>query len=235
MNRKNASSVQIKDADKGEVSAIIATFNVVDKDGDVVVPGAFEEGAPVRMSAYNHASWDGALPIGKGVIRTTDERAEFHGEVFMSNQAARETFEVIKQMGELQEYSWGFDIVEADQGEFEGKAVQYIRKVKTHEVSPVLLGASIGTGTLAVKGRKDQKLVDHLKSVLADVEELTTRVEEVVTLRAEEGKSLGSESADLLAELQSATKRLTEVMTAEPDKSIVAQELARYERRRAAL
>lgn len=152
MQHKQLAGIEVKDHDRGELVARIATFNAIDSDGDVVVPGAFTDGEKVRLSAYNHASWGPALPIGRGEIRTTSEEAQFHGQVFMENTQARETFEVIKGMGELQEYSWGFDVLESDHGDFDGEEVQYLRKLKVHEVSPVLLGASVGTRTLAVKG-----------------------------------------------------------------------------------
>ena len=40
-------------------------------------------------------------------------------------------------------------------GTVEGKAVQFLKKLKVHEVSPVLLGAGIGTQTLSVKSLSD--------------------------------------------------------------------------------
>jgi hypothetical protein len=54
--------VRVKDAAQGLVEAVFSTFNVIDSDGDVTLPGAFEEGAPARVSAYGHTSWDGKLP-----------------------------------------------------------------------------------------------------------------------------------------------------------------------------
>jgi hypothetical protein len=53
--------------EKGAVRAIISTMNVVDHDGDLVLPGAFGQ-QRVIISAYGHGSWQGALPVGKGRI-----------------------------------------------------------------------------------------------------------------------------------------------------------------------
>lgn len=145
--------VEVKDADKGQVSAIFSTFNVVDSDGDVTLPGAFADGAPVRISAYGHTTWQGALPVGKGTVRTTGTEAILEGQFFMDTTAGRDTFAVVKEMGGLQEWSYGFDIDEADQGERDGQMVRILRSLTVHEVSPVLLGAGVGTRTLAVKGR----------------------------------------------------------------------------------
>lgn len=213
MRHKSISGAQIKDADQGQISAVIATFDVADHDGDVVMREAFTEGETVRLSAYNHASWGpGELPVGKGAIRTTETEAIFDGEFFLGTAAGRDTFEVVKEMGGLQEYSWGFDVITADMGELNGESVQYLRDVKVHEVSPVLLGASIGTRTLAVKSR-DMKLTEHIEAVLADVDALTERAADVKAKRQEKGKSLGVESKDLLEKLEPALKELAAVLT----------------------
>lgn len=237
MRHKSIPDAQIKDADQGQISAVIATFGVVDHDGDVVEPGAFTDGERVRISAYNHASWHDALPVGRGEIRTTEREAIFDGQFFMANQAARETFEVIKGMGELQEYSWGFDIIEAEAGQLDGADVQFIRKVKTHEVSPVLLGASIGTRTLAVKG-KGMKLSDHLDAAIAEVEEITERVADAVAQRAESGQKLAEATLDRAQKLESGIERLREALAIEPRDNddeaadALVREAARFERLR---
>ncbi|WP_206700431.1 hypothetical protein, partial [Actinomadura sp. RB99] len=75
--------VEVKDADKGEVTAVFSTFDVVDSDRDVTKAGAFEDGAEVVISAYGHTSWSGLLPVGKGVIRTTKTEALLEGSFFL--------------------------------------------------------------------------------------------------------------------------------------------------------
>lgn len=143
--------VEVKDADKGEVKAVFSTFGQVDSDGDWTDPKAFTDGAKVKISAYGHASWGGALPVGKGEIRVTDEHAEMHGEFFLHTQAGKDTFEVVKAMGELQEWSYGFDVEEADYAERDGRQVRVLKGIRVFEVSPVLRGAGVNTRTLAVK------------------------------------------------------------------------------------
>lgn len=155
MVHKPLSRFEIKSADKGEVSAVFATFNVLDKDGDVTLPGAFEDGAEVVISAYQHQTWGGALPVGKGLIRTTAKEARLEGQFFMDTTAGRDTFNVVKAMGPRQEWSYGYDILDAELGTFEGKSAQFLKKLKSHEVSPVLVGAGVNTRTLAVKAQKE--------------------------------------------------------------------------------
>jgi hypothetical protein len=168
--RKQIQGVQVKDAEQGLVLARIATLNVKDRDGDVILPGFFPEEAPVRISAFNHASWGGALPVGKGVVRADDKEALFEGRFFLDTSAGLDTFRVVKEMGELQEWSWGFDIRPgaASEGEHEGESVRLLGPAPDggpggviHEVSPVLLGASIGTATLAVKAEAKGPIPSH--------------------------------------------------------------------------
>lgn len=151
MHTKSLRGVEIKNADKGEVTAVFSTFDVIDSDMDVTVAGAFEDGAPVRISSYNHTSWGGMLPVGKGTIRQTKNEAILEGEFFMDVAAGRDTFTVVKEMGDLQEWSYGYDPVEFSFGEFDGQQVRFLNKLKVHEVSPVMLGAGVGTRTLAAK------------------------------------------------------------------------------------
>lgn len=154
MDSKYLKGVQIKDATKGTVSAVFSTFNVIDSDGDVTEPEAFTDGAEVAISAYGHTSWGGALPAGKGVIRSTKSEAILEGQFFMDTAHGADTFKVVKAMGGRQQWSYGFDILDAAPGQFDGKDVQFLRKLDVHEVSPVLVGAGVNTRTLAAKNRK---------------------------------------------------------------------------------
>lgn len=151
MGHKQLSRVEIKSADKGQVSAVFATFNVKDKDGDVTLPDAFEHGAEVTISAYQHTSWQGALPVGKGQIRVTKSEAILDGQFFMDTVGGRDTFAVVKALGSRQQWSYGFDILDAAPGKHEGEDVQFLQKMLVHEVSPVVVGAGVNTRTLAAK------------------------------------------------------------------------------------
>ncbi|MFF5445486.1 HK97 family phage prohead protease [Streptomyces sp. NPDC012888] len=153
MDTKALGRVEIKDADKGTVKAVFSTFDVIDHDGDVTAPGAIEDGALVRISAYGHASWGGALPVGKGVVRIKGSEAILEGQFFMDTTHGRDTFETVKQLSEdgLQEWSYGFDVLDAEPVERDGRSVRLLKRLKVHEVSPVLLGAGINTRTLAAK------------------------------------------------------------------------------------
>jgi hypothetical protein len=163
-DRKTLAGVEIKNADRGEVEAVFATFNVIDLDGDVTVPGAFPEGEQVPISAYGHASHGSALPVGMGKIRTTDTEAILDGKFWLDTAAGREHFDVVKKLGGKGQWSYGYDPIEAERGQFDGQDVRFLKRLGVLEVSPVLQGAGIGTRTLSAKASKGR--VEEYKAAI---------------------------------------------------------------------
>lgn len=159
MNTKRLAHVEIKSEDRGEVEAVFSTFNVVDSDGDVTHPDAFEAGVVVPISAYGHQSWAGALPVGKGRIRVTGSEAVLDGKFFLDTTTGRDTFQTVKALAAegLGEWSYGYDVLDSDRGDFDGQPVRFLKRLKVNEVSPVLVGAGVNTRTLAVKGADRQE------------------------------------------------------------------------------
>ena len=156
-NRKALSGVKITSETQGRVTAVFAKLNVKDHDGDVTVKGAFTDGEEVRISTFNHGSWKSgmdALPVGKGTIKVVGDEAILDAEFFLETAGGRDTFEVVKQMADLQEWSYGYDVLDADRGEFKGERVRFLKSLKVTEVSPVLLGAGIDTRTIDAKGKQ---------------------------------------------------------------------------------
>jgi HK97 family phage prohead protease len=209
MDTKNL-RVEVKDAAKGEVSAVFSTFGVIDSDRDVTPAGAFEDGAQVLISAYGHQSWQGALPVGKGVIRTTKTEALLDGQFFMDTAAGRETFEVVKQLGELGQWSYGYDVLKESYGDQDGQRVRFLEGLKVHEVSPVLIGAGVNTRTLSAKSK--QTFADEAQAVMAALQGLNGRAADVMAMRAEKGKEMSPESKALLEQVQAELKKLTDLL-----------------------
>ena len=151
--------MEIKAEGEGEPGAFTATFstlNVIDHDGEVTVPGAFTEGQAVRIAYWGHRWHD--LPIGRGVIHADEEKAWVEGRFFLDTAAGSETYKTVKNLEELQEWSYGFDILKDRAGQFEGQDVRFLEELNVHEVSPVFLGAGIGTQTTSIKGAKGESL-----------------------------------------------------------------------------
>lgn len=143
---------EIKDPSQGLIQAVFSTFNIKDADGDVVKPGAIPETDVLMVWGHDWQS----LPVGKGTIRTDRKRAIFDGQFNLATQAGRDAFETVRFNGKSQQYSWGFEILDAEYGDFtddEGKTqqVRFIKSTRPFEVSPVLIGSNPRTETLAVK------------------------------------------------------------------------------------
>lgn len=145
--------VKMAEEDEGIVTARFATLGVKDLDGDVILPGAFGS-QKVKVSAYGHTSWGGALPVGVGEIREEGDEALAELQFFLNTRHGRDHFETVKGLGELGEWSFGFDVTaeEAPSEEQRQAGVMRVLKgLKVHEVSPVLRGAGVGTATVDVK------------------------------------------------------------------------------------
>lgn len=164
-----ASGCEVKDPTLGIVEAVVARVGVVDADGDLFLPGAFGK-QKVRVSAYNHKSWPhrgGEMPVGRGTIEERADKVIATVQFFMKTSAGREHFEHVKEMAELQEWSYGWPPGGEKRAEVtEEMAAQGIRRaikgVPVVEVSPVLMGASVGTGTLSVKDNDSTEGGDDL-------------------------------------------------------------------------
>lgn len=231
---KTLADVELKEeGDRGQVTAVFSTFDVVDLDGDVTRKGAFTEGAPVVISAYGHTSWDGSLPIGKGTIHERDDDAVLRGSFFLNTSHGRDAWETVKELSTagLQEWSYSLQNVSAEEGEVDGKAVRVLTKIDVKEVSPVLRGAGIDTRTLTIKSGS-MKFADHIETVLTALDEVTERALEVVTYRAAQGKSFGTVT-DLVDQVTSRAaelkRRVDELATPNPDDELdIASQWARF-------
>ncbi len=167
MNRKQIGGFSVKDEAKGLVEAVFSTFNVVDKDGDVTLPGAFDEGVEVPISAYGHASWEGALPVGMATIHSTATDARLTGQFFMDTQHGRDTFLTVQHLGPKGQWSYGYDAKEYSYGEFDGRQVRFLAKQLVLEVSPVLVGAGVNTRTISAKsGRPEEGVLVAVKGAI---------------------------------------------------------------------
>ncbi|MFI1486921.1 hypothetical protein [Streptomyces sp. NPDC020747] len=147
--------LEIKSASKGEIEAVFVTLNCVDRDGDVTERNAFESGALVRISDWNRSSWGSAPPVGRGRIFEVANEVILRGQFFVQTQHGRDAFETVKGLGELAEFSYGFDVVDSlpapRNSPYGVGHKRTLRTLRVHEVSPVLKAAGIGTRVLATK------------------------------------------------------------------------------------
>lgn len=151
---KSFGALDVKDADKGEVEAIIATINVVDRDREVILPGAVASGAKAKISLYGHSAMFGEMPVGKGQIFVRDDKLVFKGRYFISTGRGADAFATLKELGEDQEWSFGFKVLDAENAPEDWAkrgAYRMLKKLEPVEVSPVMVGAGIGTQTVSTK------------------------------------------------------------------------------------
>jgi HK97 family phage prohead protease len=201
MNTKQCGPVTLKaDAESGEFRAVFSTLNVIDRDGDVTLPGAFTDGEEVRISFWGHRWQD--LPVGKGVIASDDKEAWVDGQFFLDTDAGRETYQTVKNLGSLQEWSYGFDVLDDASGEFEGQKVRFLKSLKVVEVSPVMIGAGVNTRTEAIKAG-----ARHTSKEFEAIQQIHDLAIQLGAKCAEPDDSGGSDEADGQDEAQSGKSR----------------------------
>jgi len=168
-NESKNIDIELKD-DSGQVEAVFSIFNSLDSDGDVVMPGAVKSGFKNNQvpMVWSH-KWD--MPIGKGTIAQDDDKAVFKGEFFMDTESGKEAYNLVKNMGDMQQWSFGYKVNDSDFGKAndnvgEETNARYLKDLTVYEVSPVLVGANQDTYTLAIKSN-----TELLKELASDPEE----------------------------------------------------------------
>ena len=177
---------EIKDDATGAVQAAFSVFNTIDSDGDVVKPSAFEDGQEIPM-VWAH-QWD--KPVGRGVVKVGRKQAIFDGNFFLDTVAGMEAYRTVKNMGNLQEWSFGFRVLEAEDGQFEEQGVQFLKKLELFEVSPVLVGANRETRTLTIKGAVPdlsglKDMMAEMRGAMGAMRSAMTRMERAMEMEAE--------------------------------------------------
>lgn len=172
MDRKG---IELKDVQKtGEVEAIVATYGVVDKDADLTVPGFFGTQPTKIVSSH---SWDDVL-LGKGTIADSNDGALFQGRLNLDDPAGAALHSKLlfdkEHPPPLIEWSYGFKILEGGSRTPDSKEASLgARRVlqptadgeagaKVYEVSPVLVGAGEGTGTVSIKSGQTVSILEAL-------------------------------------------------------------------------
>ena len=195
------------EGDKGKVSAVFSVFNEIDSDGDVVLPQSIKSGYGENGVAmvWGH-DWKDV--IGRGEIVEEDGRAVFKGQFIMDTQRGRDAYETVKAMGDIQQWSFGYEVLDSENGMFtkDGKEeveVRYLKSLKVWEVSPVLVGANQNTHTLAVKEKNTEglKFTDEIERVRNTLNAVINRAQELTSIRLEKGKKLSEKSSQALLDL----------------------------------
>lgn len=149
---RQTKTLEIKAAgDEGAFEAVIATMDVVDSDGDIVLPGSLDGKIAPLVPAHNQSS----VPLGKAQIEEKGNQAIAKGQFNLEVGPALDWFKAIKfdiaNGPALQEWSWGYFPIDASFEQRDGVEVRLLKDIDVHEISPVLRGASVGTRTISAK------------------------------------------------------------------------------------
>ncbi|MFQ5775853.1 MAG: helix-turn-helix domain-containing protein [Kiloniellaceae bacterium] len=221
--KTHKTGVVLKQLDEaGRGLARIATLSAIDSDGDTYAPGAFGEQHAKLLAAHNWQS----VPLGKARVFEQGDEALAELRFNLDSEHAREWHAALKfdldaeRSGGpiLQEWSYGFRIVDAAQETRGEERVRVLKRLVVHEVSPVVVGAGVATTTLALKGRPFR---DQLEVILAAAEDLAGRAGDIAALRAAEGRGLPAGRIAKLRDLKSAIEAI-----------LAAEEAPRIEARR---
>ena len=187
MNERKSFEIKLDDAGVG--LAKIATLSAVDHDGDTYAKGAFGDQQVMVLAGH---SWDG-VPLGKGRVFEKGDEAFAEFKLNLDTQAGREWHSALKfdiaNGKALQEWSYGFRVEESAEEIRDGKAIRVLQKLEVHEVSPVVKGAGVDTGTVSVKhGRTFE---DQIDALIAEAADITKRGGEILDWRKGKGKGKG--------------------------------------------
>lgn len=158
------SDVKVISEDEGVVGAFVAVVGNKDSVGDIIQPGAFDEGLKRRMpkGVWSH-DWD--KPVSKTLdifeVPAGDPRlpadlqARGLGALYvetqfnLKTQLGRDAFENVKFYGEESEWSIGYRTIK-EQYDSKQKA-NLLHEIELYEYSPVLFGANPMTSTASIK------------------------------------------------------------------------------------
>jgi HK97 family phage prohead protease len=209
---KSVHSILTDDVE-GKVEAVFSVFNEIDSDGDVVRPNSIKSGYGDEGVAmvWGH-DWKDV--IGRGEIVQDNDKAVFKGQFIMDTERGRDAYNVVKAMGDLQQWSFGYEVVDSEKGMFQSKdgeleqEVRFLNDVKVWEVSPVLVGANQNTYTIGVKEFSKDDLSNNDTDIDIDNTENGKDIEQSLV----EGKTFADEVTELrtsLVALIDRTKDLT--------------------------
>jgi len=142
--------------EEGTGLARIAQLSAVDSDGDTYAPGAFswKEGGGQWVS-IQPAHDRRAMSLGKAWLYEEGDWALAKLFLNLATQAGKDWHSTLKfdlAKGQpVQEWSYGFDIVDMDYQVRGDDRVRVLKRLDVDEVSPVLRGAGVGTGTVSIK------------------------------------------------------------------------------------
>lgn len=146
----------------GDFRALVSAFGSTDSYGDIVEPGAFTGslaewkagGDPIPV-VWAHQWADPFAHVGTvKSAEETDRGLEIVGHISPeereANTTAAQVYRLLKER-RITQFSFAFDVLEAEDSTVDGKRVTLLRRLKLHEVGPCLLGVNQDTSLGSIK------------------------------------------------------------------------------------
>jgi phage head maturation protease len=232
--------VQLKALDDaGHGLARIATLSAIDHDNDTYAPGAFagEGGKGQWVQILAAHDWS-RVSLGKARVYEDGDAALAELHLNLGHQAGRDWHAALKfdldgcceGAPPVQEWSYGFAILDSSQETRDGERVRVLKRLEVFEVSPVVRGAGLGTGTLAIKTTDQPRAFgDQIDAAIALAADCLARARAVKDMRSEEGRALSATRARQLADLAGGLGTL--VREIEAGKEIARRQFAAHHAR----
>lgn len=223
MEIKSATVQDFQLTEEGEILVAFAELDAVDREQDYTFTGAFPSKA-MPISHFNHGSWPergGHPTTGRVDVNEVGKQAVAKGKFFMDTTHGRDAYHTVKGMAELQQWSYGYNVLEKAAPPTGIKARRGLKRVDPHELSPVLIGAGANTRTLDIKSLLtadlealgDDATINALlkggplaglpfaemsSRLLRDVEDFTTRAAAIADMRVKEGRAISTARMETL-------------------------------------
>lgn len=168
------------DTDGGEVELYAAVFGNVDRDREVIEPGAF-----VNLEEFTRDGWLGTnhdfskLPVASITSAAQDARGLKLTAQWHTTDEAQKCRTVVRERierGKSVKCSIGFRVLESSDGQIDGQRVTYLKSIRLLEASIVNLPANPLAEVTAIKSERRSLTARGV------IDELETAVKEGRTL-----------------------------------------------------
>ena len=161
MYRTKTISAEVKDVSMKdrEVKLYYSQFGKIDSDGDVVQKGALAKtqndwGPKGKNRIWHLDNHMTSQRIGKPKEMGEDDYGAWAVTKVRDTQAGRDAM-VLYDAGDITEHSFGFRIINSEEGEVEGHQATILTELQQFEYSSVNWGANMNTPTVEVKSMTD--------------------------------------------------------------------------------
>lgn len=209
MNEYKTIPVFVKsvDEDEGIVTHLISVYGIVDKGGDIAHKGMFtktiqERGAKIRV-VDNHRRESVLDVVGKPLNFYEVTKAELPREVLtrypdatggmmvetqflLDTPEGKGIFSRIKNDA-ISEFSYGYNTMDSDRENIEGKRIRHLRAVRLMEYGPTIFGMNDAAVAVSAKSDEEQivvKIRDADKEPLRTIQVVVGTVEGKTAIRS---------------------------------------------------